>query len=199
MVFCVRSKIPKKGRSRLLVPNENPVHPAADVIPQGATAKFKPFKQFADLLECSKGNSQMHPCKIKGAYLGDRCQSRAKAVRSTVAWRLFRRPVVRSGGAVRRPGKPPRLVPLPAAESVVAQVSPSPTRDAFSIGDSKRNTKQEYGVVTLRRTRSQDRGTHAEWNQSPAPRRLAAKASAVWTALHRCPGLAPVLGSQGRK
>jgi|SRR6516225_1929544 hypothetical protein len=103
------------------------------------------------------------------------------------------------GGAVRRPGKPPRLVPLPAAESVVAPVSPFPTRDAFSIGDSKRNTKQEYGVVTLRQTRSHDRGTHAEWNQSPAPRRLAAKASAVWTALRGCPGLAPVLGSQGRK
>ena len=67
---------------------------------------------------CSSVVKEIRRCTlVKGAYLGDRCQSRAKAVRSTVAWGLFRRPVVRSGGAVRRPGKPPRLVPLPAAES----------------------------------------------------------------------------------
>ena len=61
------------------VPNENPVHPAADVIPQGTTAKFKPFKQFADLLECSKGNSQMHPCKrsVLGRPMSEPSKGRA--------------------------------------------------------------------------------------------------------------------------
>src|SRR6516225_7170051 len=51
---------------------------------------------------CSSVVKEIRRCTlVKGAYLGDRCQSRAKAVRSTVAWGLFRRPVVRSGGAVR--------------------------------------------------------------------------------------------------
>jgi hypothetical protein len=70
---------------REIVPNENPVHPAADVIPEGATAKFKPFKQFkqfkqvADLLECSKGNSQMHPCKrsVLGRPMSEPSKGRA--------------------------------------------------------------------------------------------------------------------------
>jgi len=66
-------------RVTMIVPNENPVHPAADVIPQGATAKFKPFKQFADLLECSKGNSQMHPCKrsVLGRPMSEPSKGRA--------------------------------------------------------------------------------------------------------------------------
>ena len=52
---------------------------AADVIPEDATAKFKPFKQFADLLECSKGNSQMHPCKrsVLGRPMSEPSKGRA--------------------------------------------------------------------------------------------------------------------------
>src|ERR1700730_553149 len=46
----------------------------------------------------------------------------------------FRQPVVRSGGAVHRPATPPRRTPLPGAESLVAAVNPSPTKDVFSNG-----------------------------------------------------------------
>ncbi len=53
----------------------------------------------------------------------------------------FRRPVVRSGGAVRRRGVALRRIPFRAGESFVAPVRPSPTKDAFSIGDSNRNRK----------------------------------------------------------
>ena len=104
----------------------------------------------------------------------------------------FRQPVVRSGGAVRRPAAPPRRAPFPEVESLVAMVSPSPTRDASSIGDSNRNTTSGF-VVTSFHGRSHDRGTHGERIQSPVRHRLAAKVSAVQTKLRRCPGLAPVL------
>jgi len=53
----------------------------------------------------------------------------------------FRQPVVRSGGAVRRRGVALRRIPFRAGESLVAPVRPSPTKDAFSIGDSNRNRK----------------------------------------------------------
>ena len=56
----------------------------------------------------------------------------------------FRQPVVRSGGAVRRPAAPPRRTPFPEVESLVALVSPSPTKDASSIGDSNRNTTSGF-------------------------------------------------------
>jgi len=52
----------------------------------------------------------------------------------------LRRPVVRSGGAVRRPGKQPQRIPFLAAESLAARASPCPTKDGFSIDDSTRNT-----------------------------------------------------------
>ena len=50
-----------------------------------------------------------------------------RAVRSTVDSGSFRRPVVRSGDAVRRPAAAPRLVPCPPAEWVAARANPSPT------------------------------------------------------------------------
>ena len=53
---------------------------------------------------------------------------------------LFRQPVVRSGDATHRPAVTPRRTPVPAAESLVAPVSPSPAIDVFSIGDNNRNT-----------------------------------------------------------
>src|SRR5437773_6045957 len=53
----------------------------------------------------------------------------------------FREPVVRSGGAVRRRGVALRRIAFRAGEWLVAPVRPSPTKDAFSIGDSNRNRK----------------------------------------------------------
>jgi len=52
----------------------------------------------------------------------------------------LRQPVVRSGGAAHRPAAPPRRSLFQAAESLVAPVSPSLTKDVFSIGDNSRNT-----------------------------------------------------------
>ena len=99
----------------------------------------------------------------------------------------FRQPVVRSGGGVRRPAAPPRRTPFPEVESLVALVSPSPTKDASSIGDSNRNTTSGFVVTSFHGTRSHDRGTHGERIQSPVRHRLAAKVSAVQTKLRRCP------------
>src|SRR4030081_1840123 len=87
----------------------------------------------------------------------------------------------------------PRLIPFLAAEWIVARVSPSPTRDACSIGDSNPNTNRGFDEDSFHGTRSHDRGTRAEWNQSPAPRRLSARGIAGWTALRGCPCRAPVL------
>jgi hypothetical protein len=54
---------------------------------------------------------------------------------------LLRRPVVHSGDAARPPAEPPRLAQFPAAVSIAVRASPSPTKDAFSIGDSTRNKR----------------------------------------------------------
>ncbi len=140
----------------------------------------------------------MHAC-ARSAVPRQTAKGRAEAARRPVESGCFRRPVVRSGGAVRRPGTAPPLPPLPSAEWIVAPASLSPTRDAFSIGDSSRNTKPGFDVTSFHGTQLHDRGTHAEWNQSPVPRRLAARASAAWTALRGCPCLAPVLGSHCRR
>jgi hypothetical protein len=55
---------------------------------------------------------------------------------------LMRRPVVRNGGAVRRPVAEPRRILFLAAEWIVARASPSPMRDAFATGDSKPSRKR---------------------------------------------------------
>jgi hypothetical protein len=52
-------------------------------------------------------------------------------VRNVVDSDAFRQPVVRSGGAVRRPAAPPRRTPFPEVESLVALVSPSPTKEVL--------------------------------------------------------------------
>jgi len=109
------------------------------------------------------------------------------------------RPVVRNGGAVRRPVAGPRPILFLAAEWIVARASPSPTRDAFATGDSKPSRKRGCDEARLHGTRSRGPGTPAEWNQSPAPRRLAARVSAAWTELRGCPCLAPVIGSPGQR
>jgi hypothetical protein len=69
---------------------------------------------------------------------------------------LFRQPVVRSGGAVHRPAVAPRPIPFPAAESLVARVSPSPTKDVFSIGDSNRNRNGGFVVKSFHGRRSHE-------------------------------------------
>src|SRR5215469_18192592 len=116
------------------------------------------------------------------------------APRSTADSGSFRRPVVRSGGAVRRPAAAPRLVPCPPAEWAAGRANPSPTRDGFAIGDSS-----GFDVASFHETQSHDRGTPAEWNQSLARRRLSAKGSAVWTALHGYPCLGLVVGTHRRR
>jgi hypothetical protein len=67
------------------------------------------------------------------------------AARSMVDSGAFRQLVFRSGDAVHRPAALPRRIPFPAAESLLARVSPSPTKGGFAkggfaIGDSNRNT-----------------------------------------------------------
>src|SRR5215469_6738064 len=111
----------------------------------------------------------------------------------------FRQPVVRSGDAAHRPAEWPRRPPVPAAESLVARARPFPTKDAFSIDGNTRSTIGAFFVASLRGTRSHDRGTPDESSQSRALYRLSAKAHAVPTELRRCPCLAPVLGSHGRR
>jgi hypothetical protein len=74
-------------------------------------------------------------------------------------------------GAVRRLAVLPRRTPFPAAESLVAPVSPSPTKDAFLIGDSNRNTNEGYDGGTFRGTRARGPGTRAESKQNGSIRR----------------------------
>ena len=61
---------------------------------------------------------------------------------------LFRRPVVRTGGVTRPLAELPRLAPSPLAESIVAPASPSPTKDAFSIGDSARDKRPGFDAAS---------------------------------------------------
>jgi hypothetical protein len=70
--------------------------------------------------------------------------------------------VVRSGDAVHGLAAPLRCTPFPPGEWVGALVSPSPTKDVFSIGDRNRNTNLGFVVASLHGTRSHDRGTRVE-------------------------------------
>jgi hypothetical protein len=86
----------------------------------------------------------------------------------------FRRLVVRSGGAARRPEVPPRPARFQAAESGGAGVSPSPRRDASWICGSSQHRERGFGVVSSHGTRLHGRETRTEWTQSPARHMLAA-------------------------
>ena len=66
----------------------------------------------------------------------------------------LRRPVVRNRGAVRRPVAGPRPIPFLAAASLAARASPSPTRDAFAIGDSNPSRKPGCDGASFPGTRS---------------------------------------------
>ncbi len=100
------------------------------------TAKLE---RSAALLESGDRNFPMGVCA--GERSSDRDFKAPRIGRRSLADSgSFRQPVVRSDGAVHQPAVAPRRPPFPAAESLVAPVSPSPTRDVFSIGDSNRNT-----------------------------------------------------------
>src|SRR5215469_398320 len=88
------------------------------------------------------------------------------------AARVFRQPVVRSGGAAHRLAAPTQPTPFLAAESLVAPASPSPTKDAFWSDDNTRNTNGGFFVASSHGTRSRDRGTRDEWIRSPALHRV---------------------------
>jgi hypothetical protein len=92
-----------------------------------------------DLLQSGERNSPRHTCASeRGSDIDFTGQSRSSAL----DFGCFRRPVVRSGGAIHRPGAPPRRSRFPAVEWIVARACPSQGRDAFWIGDSGRNTKR---------------------------------------------------------
>ena len=86
------------------------------------------------------GEHNAHDASVSTERRSDANCKGPKVVRNVVDSGFFRQPVVRSGGAVRRPAAPSRRTPFREVESLVARASPSPTRDAFSIGDSNRNT-----------------------------------------------------------
>ena len=77
---------------------------------------------------------------------------------------IFRRLVVRSGDAARRVGAAPQLAPFRVSELLAVPASPSPTKGAFSTGDSTGNKKRVFDVASFRATRSHGQGTRAEWN-----------------------------------
>ena len=119
------------------VPTENSVRPMADVIPSNRTANLEPF---AALLESGEPNSPMHACATEHSSDRDFKAPRLGTAQPRVDSGSFRQPAVRSGGAAHPPAVAPRRTPFPVAESLVAPVSPSPTKDVFSIDGSNRNT-----------------------------------------------------------
>ena len=70
--------------------------------------------------------------------------------------------------SVHRPAEGPRRSPFPAAESLVAPARPFPTKDAFSIDGSIRNTIGAFFVASFHGTRSHDRGTPPSGSARPA-------------------------------
>ena len=107
----------------------------------------------------------------------------------------FRLRVVRNGGAIHQLGVLQPLFPALVAGSAEAPAHPSPTKDAVSFGDSRRNNKTGFAARRLPRRRSHDRGTRAEWNRSRAPRRPAATAIEERRALPQSSCPLPALGT----
>jgi hypothetical protein len=153
----------ESGRGISPVPNENSVPCIADVIaqakPEISSVRGNGLSQVNDISRCARA---------QGRQFGRRCRRAIEVARGEVDSGSLRRPVVHSGGAVHRPGTRPRLTPFPEAEWIVAGASPFPTRDAFLIGGSSRNTNRGFDAAKFHGTRSHDRGTPAEWNQSHA-------------------------------
>ena len=118
------------------VPNENSVRPASDAIPRGeakSVSRSRPCLSLAnEICRCTRVQVSTVRTLISKTPRGGSSQPGR-------LW-LFRQPVVRSGDATHRPAVPPRRTPFPAAESLVAPVSPSLTIDVFAIGDNDRNT-----------------------------------------------------------
>jgi hypothetical protein len=122
---------------RETVPTENCARPMADVIPPTGPRRSSSLRA---LLESGERNSPMYAGAMEHSSDKNFKGLTKEAACSVVDSGSFRQRVVRSGGAVRRPAVPPRRTPFLAAESLVAPVSPSPTKDGFAIGDSNRNT-----------------------------------------------------------
>lgn len=120
-----------------IVPSENSVQPIAAVIPSNRTANLE---QFAAPLESGEPNSPMHACATEHSSDMDFKAPRIGTAQPRVDSGSFRKPAVRSGGAAHQPAVAPRRTPFPAAESLVAPASLSPTKDVFSIDGSNRNT-----------------------------------------------------------
>jgi hypothetical protein len=118
------------------VPTENSVQPMGDVIPPTGP------QSSSSLRPCLSLVNEIRRCtRVQGSTVRTQISmAQGERARSVVDSSFFRQPVVRSGGAVHRLAAPPRRTLFPAAESLVAPASPSPTKDVFSIGDSNRNT-----------------------------------------------------------
>jgi hypothetical protein len=122
------------------------------------------FERFAALLESGELKSTMSTC-ARGPFGQEISNAKDGQRAAWLDFGSFRQPDVRSGGAGHRPAAPSRRIPLPAAESLVAQVSPSLTKDVFSTGDSNRNTNEGFAVASFHGTRSHDRDIRVESTQ----------------------------------
>jgi hypothetical protein len=109
----------------------------AGVLPSNRNANLE---QFTALLESGELDSPMHACAREKSSDRDFTAPRIGTAQPRVDSGSFRHPAVRSGGAAHQPAVARRRTPFPAVESLVAPVSPSPTRDVFSIDGSNRNT-----------------------------------------------------------
>jgi len=119
-----------------IVSNENSVQAMAEVISPNRTAKLKRLGPWLSLMKETRRCT-----RVRGSTVQTLISKRqGEAARGAVASGAFRQPVVHSGDAVHRLAALPRRIPFSAAESALAQASPCLRRDAFSIGDSNRNT-----------------------------------------------------------
>src|SRR5271166_1290158 len=135
------------------VANENSVQPTSDASPRGepqSLSSLRPSMSLANEIRRCTGMQGSTVRTLISAPQGEAAQPGRLG--------LFRQPIVRSGDAVHRPATLPRRTPFPAAESLVARVSPSPMKDVFSIGDSNRNTNGGFVVTRFHGTRSHDGG-----------------------------------------
>jgi hypothetical protein len=97
--------MPLNCLSPCCVPNENPVQPMADAIPQ-ANHEFSSFT-------CVCRANEIHPCTCAhGRRSSDpRFRGSSEALPNTADGGSFRRLVVRSDGAIHQPGTLPRPIP----------------------------------------------------------------------------------------
>src|SRR6516162_10437072 len=110
----------------MMVPPENSVQPIAEAL------SSKRIEDSTGLWLCLSLMNEIRPCARRERQFGRKFQrSQGDAARSAMGFCFFRQPAVRSGGAAHRLPGPTQPNPFLAAESLVALVSPSPTKDAF--------------------------------------------------------------------